>query len=61
MFLFLEEPARRMLQIFNMLQFKLDQKDGKEASDPDYDPRTLYIPKSAWATFTPFEKQVRTT
>ena len=25
--------------------------------DPDYDPRTLYIPPSAWATFKPFEKQ----
>ena len=24
---------------------------------PDYDPRTLYIPPSAWAKFTPFEKQ----
>lgn len=25
--------------------------------DPAYDPRTLYIPKSAWGKFTPFEKQ----
>ncbi len=25
--------------------------------DPDYDPRTLYVPASAWNTFTPFEKQ----
>ncbi|OBA16638.1 uncharacterized protein OGAPODRAFT_16222 [Ogataea polymorpha] len=31
--------------------------DGRSESDPDYDPRTLYIPKSAWAKFTAFEKQ----
>jgi DNA mismatch repair protein MSH6 len=24
---------------------------------PDYNPRTLFIPKSAWSKFTPFEKQ----
>ncbi|KAF8960367.1 hypothetical protein BDZ97DRAFT_1922267 [Flammula alnicola] len=32
-------------------------KDGKRPGDPDYDPRTLKIPKDAWASFTPFEKQ----
>jgi hypothetical protein len=26
--------------------------------DPDYDPRTVYIPPGAWKDFTPFEKQV---
>lgn len=26
-------------------------------TDPNYDPRTLYIPSSAWAKFTAFEKQ----
>lgn len=26
--------------------------------EPGYDPRTLYIPRKAWAEFTPFEKQV---
>ncbi|KAG7860574.1 hypothetical protein KL939_002060 [Ogataea angusta] len=31
--------------------------DGRSESDPEYDPRTLYIPKSAWAKFTAFEKQ----
>ncbi|KAG7886366.1 hypothetical protein KL938_000019 [Ogataea parapolymorpha] len=31
--------------------------DGRSESDPDYDPRTLYIPKSAWSKFTAFEKQ----
>ncbi|KAF9485007.1 DNA mismatch repair protein Msh6 [Pholiota conissans] len=40
--------------------FLLDvkDKDGKKPGDPEYDPRTLYIPKGAWASFTPFEKQV---
>ncbi|OZJ02922.1 hypothetical protein BZG36_04117 [Bifiguratus adelaidae] len=31
--------------------------DGNPPNSPNYDPRTLYIPKSAWANFTPFEKQ----
>jgi DNA mismatch repair protein MSH6 len=33
------------------------QRDGRKPGDPLYDPRTLYVPKSAWAEFTPFEKQ----
>jgi len=35
------------------------QKDGRKPTHPDYDPRTLYVPDSAWSSFTPFEKQVR--
>lgn len=35
----------------------LRQADGNRPGEPGYDPRTLYIPKSAWATFTPFERQ----
>ncbi|TGZ80685.1 DNA mismatch repair protein Msh6 [Ascodesmis nigricans] len=31
--------------------------DGLPKTHPDYDPRTLYIPKSAWDRFSPFEKQ----
>lgn len=31
--------------------------DGNRPDHPDYDPRTLYIPSSAWSKFTPFEKQ----
>lgn len=31
--------------------------DGHRPDDPDYDPRTIYVPKSAWAKFTPFETQ----
>lgn len=37
----------------------VDEKDAQKrpVSDPEYDPRTLYIPSSAWAKFTAFEKQ----
>ncbi|RHZ76117.1 hypothetical protein Glove_203g51 [Diversispora epigaea] len=31
--------------------------DGNLEGSPNYDPRTLNIPKSAWDKFTPFEKQ----
>ncbi|CAG8558122.1 14662_t:CDS:10 [Funneliformis caledonium] len=31
--------------------------DGNPEGSPNYDPRTLYIPKSSWDKFTPFEKQ----
>ncbi|KAL0096441.1 muts domain V-domain-containing protein [Phycomyces blakesleeanus] len=31
--------------------------NGTPKGSPDYDPRTLYIPTSAWNGFTPFEKQ----
>ncbi|KAF8583279.1 DNA mismatch repair protein Msh6 [Ramaria rubella] len=39
--------------------FLLDIKDKnqKRPGDPDYDPRTLYIPTSAWKNFTAFETQ----
>lgn len=30
---------------------------GRPVTDPQHDPRTLYIPSSAWNKFTPFEKQ----
>ncbi|KAG5370173.1 DNA mismatch repair protein [Yarrowia sp. C11] len=37
----------------------IDIKDaqGNPEGSPDYDPRTLYIPSSAWSKFTAFEKQ----
>ncbi|SCU90440.1 LADA_0F04104g1_1 [Lachancea dasiensis] len=40
-------------------QWLVDEQDanGRSTDDPDHDPRTLYIPPSAWAKFTPFEKQ----
>ncbi|KAJ1907253.1 DNA mismatch repair protein msh6 [Tieghemiomyces parasiticus] len=31
--------------------------DRRPPTDPDYDPRTLYIPPAAWSKFTPFERQ----
>lgn len=40
-------------------QWLVDIKDadGHSETDPDYDPRTLFIPQSAWLKFTAFEKQ----
>lgn len=37
----------------------VEQRDasGRPVTDPHYDPRTLYVPSSAWSKFTPFEKQ----
>lgn len=37
----------------------VEQRDasGRPVTDPQYDPRTLYVPSSAWSKFTPFEKQ----
>ncbi|RMZ80586.1 hypothetical protein DV738_g2712, partial [Chaetothyriales sp. CBS 135597] len=31
--------------------------DRRAPDDPDYDPRTIYIPPMAWTKFSPFEKQ----
>ena len=42
---------------FGFLQDVKD-KDGVRPGEPGYDPRTIHIPKAAWAGFTPFEKQV---
>ncbi|BGP15722.1 DNA mismatch repair protein msh6 [Rhodosporidiobolus nylandii] len=43
----------------DVFSFLLDPKDadGIRPGEPGYDPRTLYIPSSAWKTFTPFERQ----
>ncbi|CUM68416.1 uncharacterized protein PRCAT00006139001 [Priceomyces carsonii] len=40
-------------------QWLVNVKDAEKRTvdDPNYDPRTLYIPQSAWGKFTPFEKQ----
>jgi DNA mismatch repair protein MSH6 len=32
-------------------------KDGNRPGEENYDPRTLYIPSSAWKSFTAFERQ----
>ncbi|KAI5950965.1 MSH6 [Candida jiufengensis] len=40
-------------------QWLINIKDAekRDIDHPDYDPRTLYIPQSAWSKFTNFEKQ----
>ena len=40
-------------------QWLVNERDaeGRSPTDPEYDPRTLYIPPSAWNKFTPFERQ----
>ncbi|KAL7314276.1 DNA mismatch repair protein msh6 [Mucor circinelloides] len=40
-------------------QWLQNQKDldGNPIDSPEYNPRTLYVPPSAWNKFTPFEKQ----
>ncbi|PVV05079.1 hypothetical protein BB560_000402 [Smittium megazygosporum] len=35
----------------------IKDENGFSPSNPNYNPRTLYIPKSAWSGFTPFELQ----
>ncbi|ATY58896.1 DNA mismatch repair msh6 [Cordyceps militaris] len=36
---------------------KIRDKEKREPGDPDYDPRTIFIPPLAWNGFSPFEKQ----
>ncbi|EGV61451.1 DNA mismatch repair protein Msh6 [Yamadazyma tenuis ATCC 10573] len=40
-------------------QWLVNIRDAEKRSseDPNYDPRSLYIPQAAWSKFTPFEKQ----
>ncbi|EIW67861.1 hypothetical protein TREMEDRAFT_40008 [Tremella mesenterica DSM 1558] len=40
-----------------LLPENLKDAEGRRPSDPDYDGRTLYIPKEDWRGFTPFERQ----
>lgn len=35
----------------------ITDNDKNRPDHPDYDPRTVYIPKSAWVKFSPFEQQ----
>ncbi|KAG0676856.1 DNA mismatch repair protein msh6 [Pichia californica] len=49
---FNKENEERYQWLINM-----KDADGHLESDPDYDPRTLFIPQSAWLKFTAFEKQ----
>jgi DNA mismatch repair protein MSH6 len=53
-----EETKRENEQCFDFLKPEnVRDKDGKRPDHPDYDKRTIMVPKSAWASFTPFEKQ----
>ena len=47
---------RESEQCFDFL-LNVKDKDGHEPDDPDYDGRTIHIPRSAWDSFSPFENQ----
>ncbi|KAF8741677.1 DNA mismatch repair, partial [Rhizoctonia solani] len=44
-------------EMYSFLKDPKDQKDGVRHAEEGSDPRTLWIPKGAWSSFTPFEKQ----
>lgn len=46
------EPEKRYIWLANM-----QDADKNPPNHPDYDPRTLYIPPTAWKDFSPFETQ----
>ncbi|KAI0049216.1 DNA mismatch repair protein Msh6 [Auriscalpium vulgare] len=52
----LKEDKKSQEDSFSFLVDPKD-KDGIRPGEPGYDPRTLYIPRSAWDHFTNFEKQ----
>jgi DNA mismatch repair protein MSH6 len=53
-----EETKRENEQCFDFLKPEnVKDKDGNRPDHPDYDKRTILVPKNAWASFTPFEKQ----
>ena len=47
-----KEPEERYSWLAN-----IHDKEKRAPGDPDYDPRTIYIPPMAWNKFSPFEKQ----
>lgn len=51
-----KEDKRENEKCFEFLE-DIRDKDGNRPDHPEYDPRTVYIPKSAWSQFTPFETQ----
>lgn len=48
----IKEPEDRYPWLAN-----IKDKEKRAPDDPDYDPRTIFIPPKAWAKFSPFEKQ----
>ncbi|XAO26442.1 hypothetical protein I312_105279 [Cryptococcus bacillisporus CA1280] len=51
-----KEDKRESEQCFDFL-VNIRDKEGNHPDDPDYDKRSILIPKKSWAEFTPFEKQ----
>ncbi|WVO23631.1 uncharacterized protein IAS62_004986 [Cryptococcus decagattii] len=51
-----KEDKRESEQCFDFLA-NIRDKEGNHPDDPDYDKRSILIPKKNWAEFTPFEKQ----
>ncbi|SPO26840.1 related to MSH6 - DNA mismatch repair protein [Ustilago trichophora] len=53
------EEKRKKAENEQAYSFLVDlrDKDGNRPGDVEYDSRTVYIPKSAWKDFTPFEEQ----
>ncbi|SNX84862.1 related to MSH6 - DNA mismatch repair protein [Melanopsichium pennsylvanicum] len=53
------EEKRKKAENEQAYSFLVDlrDKDGKRPGDAEYDSRSVFIPKSAWKDFTPFEKQ----
>ncbi|PNP46094.1 hypothetical protein TGAMA5MH_02129 [Trichoderma gamsii] len=49
---YMKEPGERYPWLAT-----IRDKDKRLPDDPDYDPRTLFIPPGAWNKFSPFEKQ----
>ncbi|PNP51768.1 hypothetical protein THARTR1_07537 [Trichoderma harzianum] len=49
---YMKEPDERYTWLAN-----IRDKEKRSPTDPDYDPRTIYIPPIAWSKFSPFEKQ----
>ncbi|QUC19056.1 uncharacterized protein UV8b_03297 [Ustilaginoidea virens] len=47
-----KEPEDRYPWLAN-----IRDKEKRLPNDPEYDPRTIYIPPMAWSKFSPFEKQ----
>ena len=54
-----QEEKRKRIENEQAYDFLLDvrDKDMNRPGDLHYDKRTLYIPPSAWKSFTPFERQ----
>lgn len=53
-----EETKRAAEQCFDfLLPENIRDKDGNRPDHPDYDKRTIQIPKKSWKEFSPFEEQ----